>query len=232
LKKRSGIEDEHAKELKKLVRIADDNIRSPAARQGSYAASFERVNKIHNSMADNGAQFAISLHQMHEDLNDLAHNMDRGRKQWKQQGLSAEQKVQDAEAQMEKARAKYDKLAEDYDGVRTGDKSVRHFGLRGPKSAQQQEENLLGKVQAADSDYSSKVQNAKSLREELLSTLRPDAIKAVQVLIDECDSALSLQLQKYASFNEKLLLGNGVLISPRKEESGTGANSLSMRDMV
>ncbi|KAK3078255.1 hypothetical protein LTS18_008052, partial [Coniosporium uncinatum] len=110
--------------------------------------------------------------------------------------------------------------------------SLRHFGLRGPKSAQQQEENLHGKVQAADSDYLSKVQNAKSLREELLSTLRPQAIKAIQVLIDECDSALSLQLQKYASFNEKLLLGNGVLISPLKEESGSGANSLSMRDMV
>ena len=149
-------------------------------------------------MADNGVQFALSLHQMHEDLHDLAVNMERGRKHWKQTGLSAEKRVQDSESLMEKAKSKYDSLAEDYDRTRTGDKqSGRVFGLKGPKSAAQHEEDLLRKVQQADSDYSSRVQNAKNQRQELVSTLRPQAVRVLQNLINECDSGLTLQLQKF-----------------------------------
>lgn len=149
-------------------------------------------------MADNGIQFALSLHQMHEDLHDLAANIERGRKHWKQNGLNAEKRVQDSESMMEKAKAKYDSLAEDYDRARTGDKQAsRVFGLKGPKSAAQHEEDLNKKVQAADSDYSAKVQSAQSQRQELINTLRPQAIKAMQDLINECDSGLTLQLQKF-----------------------------------
>ena len=149
-------------------------------------------------MADNGIQFALSLHQMHEDLHDLAAHMERGRKSWKQTGLSAEKRVQDSESMMEKAKAKYDSLAEDYDRARTGDKqSGRVFGLKGPKSAAQHEEDLNRKVQAADADYASKVQTAQSQRQELVSTLRPQTVKALQDLIRECDSGLTLQLQKF-----------------------------------
>lgn len=148
-------------------------------------------------MADHGIQFALSLHQMHEDLQDLAANIERGRKQWKQTGLAAEKRVQDSELAMEKAKAKYDSLAEDYDRARTGDKSGRVFGLKGPKSAAQHEEDLHRKVQAADSDYASKVQLAQNHRQELVDRLRPQAVKALQDLINECDSALTLQLQKF-----------------------------------
>lgn len=151
-------------------------------------------------MADNGVQFALSLHQMHEDLHDLAANMERGRKYWKQNGLSAEKRVQDSESLMEKAKSKYDSLAEDYDRTRTGDRqSGRVFGLKGPKSAAQHEEDLLRKVQQADSDYSSRVQSAKNQRQELVTTLRPQAVRALRDLINECDSGLTLQLQKFGT---------------------------------
>ena len=202
-------------------------------------------------MADNGVQFALSLHQMHEDLHDLAANMERGRKHWKQNGLSAEKRVQDSESLMEKAKSKYDSLAEDYDRTRTGDKqSGRVFGLKGPKSAAQHEEDLLRKVQQADTDYSSRVQSAKNLRQELVSTLRPQVVRALQDLINECDSGLTLQLQKFgmlqasshargfqqlifppASFNERLLLGNGLCVSPLKSQSND-LGSRSLRDVV
>lgn len=157
-------------------------------------------------MADNGVQFALSLHQMHEDLQDLATNMERGRKQWKQTGLNAEKRVQDSEALMDKAKAKYNSLAEDYERARTGDKqSGRVFGLKGPKSAAQHEEDLQRKVQQADSDYSTKVQIAKNQRHELLSTQRPQAVKALQDLINECDSGLTLQLQKFGKLQAIML---------------------------
>lgn len=102
---------------------------------------------------------------------------------------------------MEKAKAKYNSLAEDYDRARTGDKQSGRFGLKGPKSAAQVEEDLHRKSQAADADYSSKVQAAQSLRQDLLSTLRPQAIQALEALINECDSGLSLQMQKFGEFH-------------------------------
>lgn len=192
------MEEEHAQGLKKLCRSSHDFAKRPDSRQGSYAQNYTDVIGIHDRMADNGVQFAYSLHQMHEDLHDLATNMERGRKHWKQIGMSAEKRVQDAESMMEKAKAKYDSLAEDYDRARTGDKqSSRVFGLKGPKSAAQHEEDLHRKVQAADSDYSNKVQSAQSQRQELLNSLRPQAAQAIQDLIIECDSGLTLQLQKF-----------------------------------
>ena len=200
LKKRSTLEEEQAQGLKKLCRSSHDSARRPDNRQGSYAQNYDEIIRIHDRMADNGVQFALSLHQMHDDLQDLATNMERGRKQWKQNGLSAEKRVQDSEALMDKAKAKYNSLAEDYDRARTGDKqSGRVFGLKGPKSAAQHEEDLQRKVQQADADYQSKVQTAKSQRQELVNAQRPQAIKALQDLINECDSGLTLQLQKFGA---------------------------------
>lgn len=151
-------------------------------------------------MADNGIQFALSLHQMHEDLQELAADKERGRKQWKQTGLTAEKRVQDAEAAMDKAKMRYSAFAEDYDRARTGDRHSGRFGLKGPKSAAQVEEDLHRKVQAADADYASKVQTAQSLRRELASTSRPQTVRVLQQLIKECDAGLTLQLQKFGEF--------------------------------
>ena len=205
LKKRSTLEEEQAQGLKKLCRSSHESARRPDNRQGSYGHCYDEIIRIHDRMADNGIQFSLSLHQMHEDLHDLSTNIERGRKHWKQTGLSAEKRVQDSELSLEKAKAKYDSLAEDYDRARTGDRqSGRVFGLKGPKSAAQHEEDLHRKLQQADSDYSSKVQTAKSQRQELVTTLRPQAIRALQDLISECDSGLTLQLQKFGLFHSEL----------------------------
>jgi hypothetical protein len=152
-------------------------------------------------MVDHGLQFAVSLHQMSDDLHELAGNIERGRKQWKQTGLAAEKKVVDAESLAEKAKSKYESLAEQYDRVRTGDKQGGKFGLKGHKSAAQHEEELLRKVQNADSDYASKVQAAQAARQELVSTHRPQAVHNLQQLIAECDSGLTLQQQKFGMCN-------------------------------
>ena len=177
--------------------------------------------------------FALSLHQMHEELLEMTMNAERGRKHWKASGLQAEKRVQDAELAMEKAKAKYDGLAEDYDRARTGDRqSGKKFGLKGPKSAAQLEEDLHRKVQAADSDYASKVHNAQAMRQELLSTLRPQALRSLQDLIAECDSGLTMQLQKYATFNERLLLNNGLSVSPLNAPGSSGPQPRSLREVV
>ncbi|TVY37296.1 RHO GTPase-activating protein [Lachnellula subtilissima] len=227
LKKRSVLEEEHSNGLKKLSRSTVENIRRPEQRHGSFLQSYEDVAIIHDRMAENGAQFAASLHLMHDDLMDLAANVERGRKQWKATGLSAETRVANTEEAMRKSKVKYDALAEDYDRARTGDRQAgKKFGLKGPKSAQQHEEDLLRKVQAADQDYATKVQTTQSQRSELHSKLRPDAVRALQELLKECDAALTLQMQKFASFNEKLLLSNGLNVSPLKGNDHGGPRSL------
>lgn len=232
LKKRSTLEEEHAQGLKKLCKASHESSRRSDNRQGTYVQHYHEVISIHDRLADNGIQFSLSLHQMHEDLHDLAANIERGRKQWKQTGLSAEKRVQDSETLVEKAKAKYDSLAEDYDRARTGDKqSGRVFGLKGPKSAAQHEEDLHRKTQAADAEYALRVQTAQTQRLELVGTQRPQAVKAILDLINECDSGLALQLQKFASFNEKLLLSNGLCVSPLKGHATNKAQP-SLREVV
>ena len=200
------MEEEHAQDLKKLCRTTHEGIRRPEHRQGSYAQQFDEFTKSHERMADQGLQFAQSLHQMHDELIDVTTISERGRKHWKNIGLTAEKRVQDAETAMDKAKSKYDSLAEDYDRARTGDKqSGKKFGLKGPRSAAQLEEDLQRKVQASDSDYAGKVQTANAQRQELLTTLRPQGVRALQDLIRECDSALTMQMQKFGE--SKLLIG-------------------------
>ncbi|KAF1838476.1 RhoGAP-domain-containing protein [Decorospora gaudefroyi] len=216
LKRRGALEEEHAGSLKKLSRLTLEGARKPDTRHESYRTQFEQVLHANERIADNGTQFGLALHAMHENLLQLANKMDANRKTWKQQGLAAENKVQEAERLAEKAKAKYDQLAEDLDRVKTGDTGAgRKFGLKGPKSAAQHEEDLQRKTQAADQDYASKVQTAQTSRKELVTTLRPQAVTALLDLIKETDAALTMEMQKYASFNEKLVVNNGQVISPQ-----------------
>ncbi|PNY24557.1 RHO GTPase-activating protein RGD1 [Tolypocladium capitatum] len=224
LKKRSALEDDHAQGLKKLCRLSQESSRRPEHREGSFAKSYDEMVFIHDRIADNGSQFAASLLQMHEDLLELAANAERGRKSWKANGMAAEQKVADLEQQMRKSKAKYDSLAEEYDRARTGE--ARPGGgkvlgaFKAHKSAAQQEEDLLRKVQAADQTYQGHVNALQAEKSHLVSSARPEAVKALQELIAETDSGVTLQMQKFAAFNEKLLLGNGLIVSPFKSPGG------------
>lgn len=185
--------------MKKLCRSTQDGIHHGDHRQGTFAQSYEEMLAIHDRMAENGTQFAYSLHQMHEDLLEVAAVAEKHRKGWKQSGLTAEQRLMDIETAMRKSKTKYDSLAEEYDRVRTGEakQGGRVFGIKGPKSAAQQEEDLLRKTQAADTDYMGKVQAFQAEKAIMESTTRPEAIRALHELIKECDSGTTLQLQKF-----------------------------------
>ncbi|KAK7962174.1 uncharacterized protein PG986_002999 [Apiospora aurea] len=236
LKKRSDLEDGHSKGMRKLCRMTQDNIHQMDHRQGSFAHAYDEMLKIHDRMAENGAQFAQSLHQMHEDLLEVANIAEKHRKGWKQNGLAAEARLQDIESAMRKSKAKYDALADEYERVKTGEaRQGGRFGFKGPKSAAQQEEDLLRKTQAADTDYMTKVQNYQAEKATMDTSTRPEAITALTDLVRECDSGTTLQMQKFASFNEKLLLSNGLVISPLKHQSslpGHNSRSSSMKEVI
>lgn len=220
LKERATVEEKHAQSLKRLARGTHDLVRRPESRGGTFAQCFEDSTKIHDRMADNGTQFASSLNHMYDELQETIVNIERSRKHWKQTGLEAEKKVADAESGMNKAKGRYNNLAEQYDRARTGEKSGGKFGIKGHKSAAQQEEDLHRKMEAADGEYATRVQQAQAARQDLVSTHRPQAIRALQALIRECDAALGMQFAKYAGLSEKLLLGNGICISPLKTQEG------------
>ena len=249
LKKRAHLEEDHSNGIRKLAKMTQETMAHPDHMQGTFGQAYREMMDVHERMANNGYQFAMSLHQMNEDLLELAAIAEKNRKGWKQNGLAAENRVADVEAAMRKSKAKYDQLADEYDRARTGDTSGRRgFGFKGPKSGAQHEEDLLRKVQAADQDYHGKVQVLQTERGELINTTRPEAIKALQDIIKECDGGIALQVQKFgmgcasdavyhtvliigkASFNEKLLLSNGLSISPlRNAQKG---DTRSLREIV
>ncbi|CAM1502151.1 Fc.00g041350.m01.CDS01 [Cosmosporella sp. VM-42] len=223
LKKRSSLEEEHAQGLRKLSRMTQESMRRPEHRQGTFGQAYDEMMHTHERMAENGTQFAQSLHQMHDDLIELAAVAERSRKTWKANGLSAEQKVADMEQAMRKSKTKYDSLADDYERAKMGEarQSGKMFGaLKGHKSAAQHEEDLLKKVQGADQTYHGHVQALQAEKAQLEATTRPEAVRTLQDLIRETDSGVSLQMQKFATFNEKLLLSNGLSVSPIKGPGG------------
>jgi hypothetical protein len=181
------LEEEHAQGLRKLSRSLYDAAHRSDNRQGTYSHGCVELNQFHDRMADHGLQFAVSLQQMSDNLSELAANIEKGRKQWKHEGLNA------------------DSLAEQYDRVKTGEKAGGKFGFKGTKSVAQQEEDLLRKVQTADADYAAKVQAAQSARQELVSSHRPQAVHNIQQLISECDSGLALQMQKFGMLSAQLM---------------------------
>lgn len=230
LNKRAQLEDHHSNGLRKVAKTTAEIMSRGDHLGGTFAQAYAETMLIHERMADNGYQFGMSLQQMCEDLQELAAIAEKNRKGWKQNGLAAEQRVVDFDTAMRKSRIKYDQLAEEYDRVRTGDTSGRRgFGFKG-KSGAQHEEDLFRKVQAADQDYQAKVQALQHERSELINTTRPEAIRALQDIVRECDGGLALQVQKFASFNEKLLLSNGLSISPLK--TAQKPDNRSLREIV
>lgn len=172
-------------------------MRRPDHRTGTFSHAYDEMIYIHERMAENGSGFATSLQQMHDDLNEMAASAERSRKHWKTTGLAAEQKVVDLDNTVRKSKAKYDSLAEEYERARTGEGSKKVIYAFKNKSAAQQEEDLLRKVQAADSTYHSHVQTLQTEKAQLETSLRPEAIKSLQDLIREVDSGLGLQMQKF-----------------------------------
>ena len=184
-----------------MCRMSQETMRRPDNRQGTFAQAFDEMMYIHDRMADNGIQFALSLIQMHDDLIELAAIAERNRKGWKTNGLAAEQRVAEIEAAMRKSKAKYDSLADEYERARTGDhrQSNKMSLFKVQKSPAQHEEDLLRKVQAADEDYHGRVQALQSERADLVARTRPETVRALHELVKETDAGVALQMQKFGT---------------------------------
>lgn len=230
VKKKAQFESEHQTGMKKLARHTCESIRKPDGRQGTFVRQFEQMVKMNDRMADVGNTYVAALHVMHDELSELAKSVEKSRKNIKETCLRNEKNVSEAESMAEKAKAKYDSLCEDFERMRTGDPKSK-FGFKQSKTPQHEEE-LHRKVTAAEQEYRQRVDQAQKLRNELIHKLRPVSVKELKELTLECDSGISLQLQKYANLTETLALNSGFIVAPIKPAGGSLAGPQSMKELA
>lgn len=107
------------------------------------------------------------------------------------------------------------------------------FGFKGSRFGPQDEEEMSKRVDQTEAEYEAKVMAARSTRQELVNSLRPQTVHALQELIHECDSGLTVFIQKYAILTEKVALNNGLTISPFKSDNSIiPTRNRSFRDVV
>ena len=226
-----AIADKQAKTGRKLAENLMESIRAVDKKKGTYAMSFDLMLRTQEAAADYNQQFSLKCTQLYDELSEQAKIFDDRRRQEKQNGLALEKRGQQAEEAMRKSKTKRDGVAEDLDRVKTGDKQAGRFGLKGPKSAAQAEEDLARKLQAADADYQQKTQNAQAVRRNLLQNDRPQTVHRLLAMIKEMDAQLCYELQLYGrlsqesrrmyhslikivSYYEKMVLQTGQLLVP------------------
>src|SRR5215475_11866312 len=64
-------------------------------------------------------------------------------------------------------------------------------------SARHHEEDLRKKLEAMDNEYMRSVDMTNRAQNEIFHNERPETVKALKDLVLECDSSLTLQLQKF-----------------------------------
>lgn len=215
IKKKAQIEDDHYNQLKKFAGHVRTNMKNNSRnlKNDSLQFQMDKIIQFDESLYGVGNSYVVALNTMYDELTSLIGTIGRTRKLIKDEHKRKEKDCIDAIITAEKAKTKYNHLCEDLDRLKTSDPNKKSFNLKN-KSVEQQEDELSRKVDTADQEYKLKVATCKKLKDEILVIHRPNNTKKLKNLILEMDIALNLQLQKYATWNENLIMNSGVLISP------------------
>ncbi|KAL6453440.1 LOW QUALITY PROTEIN: RGD1 RHO GTPase-activating protein RGD1 [Candida maltosa Xu316] len=218
IRKKAQIEDEHYNQLKKFASNIRTNMKNNARnlKNDSLQFQMDKIIQFDETIFGVGNSYVTALNTMYDELTSLIGTISRSRKLLKDEHKRKEKDCMDAISAAEKAKTKYNHLCEDLDRLKTSDPNKKSFSLKN-KTIEQQEDDLTRKVDAADQEYKSKVSVCKKLKDELLVIHRPNNSKKLKNLILEMDIALNLQLQKYATWGENLIMNSGVLISPLQD---------------
>lgn len=214
IKKKTQIEDEHYSQLKKFGNQIRMSMKSSLKlKQDSFSRQLDQVIGFDEAAYAVGSQYVKALQVMFDEINSLLVTMTRSRKIIKEEAKRKEKECLDAIMAADKAKQRYYHLCEDLDKLKTSDPNKKSFSLKN-KSVSQQEDDLTRKVEVADQDYKQKVTLCKKLKDEILIIHRPNTNKKLKDYILELDIALNVQLQKYATWNENLVMNLGISISP------------------
>ena len=215
IKKKAQIEDDHYNQLKKFAGHIRTNMKNNSRnlKNDSLQFQMDKIIQFDESLYGVGNSYVVALNTMYDELTSLIGTISRTRKLIKDEHKRKEKDCIDAIITAEKAKTKYNHLCEDLDRLKTSDPNKKSFSLKN-KSVEQQEDELSRKVDIADQEYKLKVTTCKKLKDEIMVIHRPNNTKKLKNLILEMDIALNLQLQKYATWNENLIMNSGVLICP------------------
>lgn len=215
IRKRAILEEDHEEHLKKITRATQEALKNTGnLKQDSLTQGLEKLLRVDERIAAHTSAHSKQLFTMHDELSSMASTFSRNRKSIKENFKRKEREVVDSISAAEKAKSKYDQLCVELERVKTTDPSSKKFTLKGSKTTSEQEEILLRKIEAADSDYRQKVSTSTGLRNVFLNNFRPSTVKQLKDLIIEIDIAMSLQLQKYATQTEDVVLQTALSISP------------------
>lgn len=213
VKKKAMVEDEHYGQLKKVaVNLRGSMKASRQLKNDSFLAQFDLMVEFDEKLYSVGSSYVAALNVMYDEITALIHTIARLRKSIKDECKKKERDCADAITLADKAKQKYHHLCDDLEKVRTGDPNKKSFLSN--KTAEQQEDDLQRKVDMADQDYRLKASGCRKLKDELLMIHRPMYSKKLKNLILEMDIALNVQLQKYATWSETLVMNSGVMIAP------------------
>lgn len=216
VKKRAMIEDEHYAQLKKSAINIRSVIKNKNVKHDAFSAKLDQVIQFDEKLHGVGSSYVKALNVMNEELTSLVMAVTRNRKVVKEESKRKEKDCAEAVALAEKAKQKYYHLCDDLEKVKTSDPQKKSF-LKN-KTAEQQEDELQRKVDLADQDYKQKISACKKLKDEMLMVHRPINAKKLMNLILEMDIAMNVQLQKFATWTETLIMNSGVLVSPLQAE--------------
>lgn len=213
IKKKAIIEDDHYSQLKKFGTQFRSALKNPAKlKSDSFSSKLDQIIEFDEKLFNVGSSYVTALNVMFDEISSLITTISRTRKQIKEEGKRKEKECQDSITAADKAKQRYYHLCDDLDKLKNGDPK-KSFSLKN-KSYEQQEDELLRKVDLADQEYKLKVAICKKAKDEILMVYRPDHSKKLKNLILEMDIAMNVQLQKLATWNETLIMNSGVLISP------------------
>lgn len=213
VKKKAVGEDEHYGQMKKLAVNLRANMKaSRLLKSDSFLAQFDLMVEFDEKLYSVGSSYVAALNVMYDEISALIHTVSRQRKTIKDECKKKERDCADAISLADKAKQKYHHLCDDLEKVRTADPNKKSFLSN--KTTEQQEDDLQRKVDLADQDYRLKAAACRKLKDELLMIHRPVYSKKLKNLILEMDIALNVQLQKYATWSETLVMKSGVMIAP------------------
>ena len=229
IKKKAIIEDDHYNQMKKFAGNMTAGLKqSNKIKNDSFSSNFSKIVEIDEKLYNVGSSYVKALNSSYDELNALMATVMRSRKNIKDETKKKEKECLDSVMAAEKAKQKYYHFCEDLEKLKSSDPNKKSFSLKN-KSAEQQEDDLQRKVDLADQDYRLKVNTCKKLKDELLMIFRPQNGKRLKQLVLEMDIAMNVQLQKYATWSETLIINSGIVISPLKQE---GSQKTSMKALA
>lgn len=116
-KKRAIVEDEYGRALSKTARAAHEAYALSDGKAGTFVSAWQSSMKLHDIIAENRMKFGARLHEMAEELGNLAKEVEKSRKATKDLSSRYERALQESEVTLEKAKVRFESTHEELERI-------------------------------------------------------------------------------------------------------------------